>query len=103
MDLEAMLEIGLSAMPMDPQWDWRFPHRLQFPEDTRHYTRQKYREFLEDKIRWQVMVAETKSENDVSPVTVAMAIWDVGSINKRGLQKRRKPSGQLTYYHHPTC
>lgn len=94
MDLEVMLDIGLSAMPMDPQWNWRFPHRLQFPEDTRHFTRQKYREFLENKTgRWQVMVAEVKPENDVPPVTVAMAIWDVGSIKRRGSQRRWKSKG----------
>lgn len=95
-DLEVMLDIGLTAMPMDPQWNWRFPHRLQFPEDTRRFTRQKYREFLEDKTgRWQVMVAEIASENDVSPVPGAMAIWDVGSIDRRGSQRRRKSKGML--------
>lgn len=105
MDLEVMLDIGLSAMPMDPQWNWRFPHRRQFPEDTRHFTRQKYREFLEDKTgRWQVMVADDKSENDVSLVTVAMAIWDVGSINRRGSQRRRKSKGLLpSLLNHATC
>jgi hypothetical protein len=96
-DLEVMLNIGLAAMPMDPQWDWRFPYRLQFPEDTCHFTRQKYREFLEDKTgRWQVIVAEIASENDVSPVTIAMAIWDTGSINRRGSQRRRKQKGWLS-------
>lgn len=95
-DLEVMLDIGLSAMPMDPQWNWRFPHRLQFPEDTRHFTRQKYREFLEDKTgRWQIMVADIKPENDVATVTVAMSIWDLGSINRRASQRRRKSKGQL--------
>ncbi|QDS69341.1 hypothetical protein FKW77_003640 [Venturia effusa] len=90
-DLENMLDIGLSAMPMDPQWNWRFPYRLQFPEDTRRFTRQKYREFLEDKTgRWQVMVADIKLENDKAPVTVAMAIWDMGSINRRASQRRRR-------------
>jgi hypothetical protein len=94
-DLEVMLDIGISAMPMDPQWNWRFPHRLQFPEDTRHFTRQKYREFLEDKTgRWQVMLADGVSENGASNVTMAMAVWDVGSTNRRGSQRRRISKGE---------
>jgi len=86
-----MLNVGLAAMPSDPQWNWRFPHRHQYPEDTRHFTRQKYREFLEDKTgRWQVMMVEGVSDKDTSPVTMAMAVWDVGSIDRRGSQRRRK-------------
>jgi hypothetical protein len=96
-DLEVMLDIGLEAMPMDPQWNWRFPHSSQYPEDTRYFTRQKYREFLEDKTgRWQVMLAEISSDNDVPPVSIAMAVWDIANVNRRGSQRRPKAKGQFS-------
>src|ERR1700742_4884967 len=40
-DLDAVTEIALIAMPMDPQWAWRFPKRQMFPEDHLWQTRQK--------------------------------------------------------------
>ncbi|KAF2492839.1 hypothetical protein BU16DRAFT_529110 [Lophium mytilinum] len=94
-DLEAMLEIGLAALPMDPQWDYRFPHRRAYPGDTQKYTRMRYREFLEDQHeRWVVMLAEQRVAHD-SLKPVAFAVWEVKNIRKKKtvqiqLEKNRK-------------
>jgi len=81
-DLDALLEIGLAAMPQDPQWDYRFPYRHQFPNDTRLHTRERYREFLENRSgNWFVSLAEHYSNSPYAkPVPVAFAIWNVSNV-----------------------
>jgi GNAT superfamily N-acetyltransferase len=80
-DLDSILDIGLAAMPMDPQWNYRFPHRKAFPQDQRDATRKRYREFLENSHgRWSVTVAVMFKGNRVTPV--AFAVWDIGNLSK---------------------
>lgn len=81
-DLDCILDIGLAAMPMDPQWNYRFPHRQAFPQDQRDATRKRYREFLENSDgRWSVTVAEMFKGNSVTPV--AFAVWDIGNLSRK--------------------
>jgi hypothetical protein len=47
-DLDDLTETMCSAMPMDPQWDYQFPKRLQYPEDNRSCTRRMMETFLSD-------------------------------------------------------
>jgi hypothetical protein len=75
-DLDAMVDIALTAMPMDPQWNWRFPYQSEYPEDTRLFTRWKYEEFLQDEGNWMVMLAECEFANQ----PIAMAIWEVSAL-----------------------
>jgi hypothetical protein len=81
-DLDVMVDIALAAMPQDPQWDWRFPHRLQFPDDTRRFTRIKYEEFLTNTDgEWLVILAEHRRMDGVTPPKpIAMAIWNVKNL-----------------------
>lgn len=81
-DLDAMLEIGLAAMPLDPQWNWRFPHRSAFPEDHRKFTRSTYRDFLENKSgNWVVMLAEIAVRGEPGSVSpAAFAVWNLASL-----------------------
>ena len=86
-DLDCLTEICLAAMPMDPQWDWRFPFRKDFPEDTFFFTRAKYLEFLENTSGyWRVMVAELQSPSAQAAIPIAFAVWDVRNVKK--LQSR---------------
>jgi hypothetical protein len=78
-----MTNIGVTAMPMDPQWDWRFPLRREFPLETYHFTRLKYLEFLQNKSgSWRVMIAEYQPDIHQKPVPIAFAIWDVTNVKK---------------------
>jgi hypothetical protein len=80
-DLDVMVEIAVATMPMDPQWNWRFPYRLQFPEDTRRFTRTRYEEFLRDgKGHWLVTLAEYKENSHARAQVIAMAIWEVKNL-----------------------
>jgi len=61
-----MVRIGFEAMPMDPQWNWRFAHRDRFPGDYERGTRETYRGFLENRLgRWHVLLAEKPDHGGV--------------------------------------
>ncbi|KAF2404617.1 acyl-CoA N-acyltransferase, partial [Trichodelitschia bisporula] len=83
-DLEAIVGVIVAAMPSDPQWDWRFPRRREYADDTRAFTSAKYHEFLSDKDAWHVMVAE--SDDSARPhvcrarMIVAVAVWDQAAM-----------------------
>ncbi|KAL4780649.1 hypothetical protein BJX76DRAFT_37863 [Aspergillus varians] len=84
-DIDDILHVVLSAMPLDPQWDWRFPYRHELPEDNREYTRMLFEYFLSPEWDdWIVFVVEVPSSQD-SPTTlkkiVSFAVWDISYIN----------------------
>ncbi|VUC20929.1 unnamed protein product [Clonostachys rosea] len=45
-DLDSLVDLGLAAMPMDPQWDYRYPHRLEYPDEHRVCIRQSWARFF---------------------------------------------------------
>ncbi len=83
-DLDAMVDVGLAALPMDPQWDYRLRYRKQYPEDTRRLTRKRFKMFLENEPgNWQVMVAELPSREDSSISRVAaFAVWQLPPVDQ---------------------
>jgi hypothetical protein len=82
-DVDDMTAIGLAAMPMDPQWNWRFPLQREFPQDTYHFTRSKYLEFLENHDgSWRVIVAEYKPGEQETGIPIAFAVWNVENTPK---------------------
>lgn len=92
-DLDALVDIALKAMPSDPQWDWRFPYRFEFPDDTRLFTRMKYEDFVRNTDgEWLVMLAECRGlKSRGAPQIIAFAIWQVKNLNKIcGLRKQTK-------------
>ncbi|CAH0037033.1 unnamed protein product [Clonostachys rhizophaga] len=40
-DLDSLVDLGLEAMPMDPQWEYRYPHRFEYPDEHRICTRRR--------------------------------------------------------------
>jgi len=86
-DLDGVTEVILEAMPDDPQWDYRFPKRCEFPEDHRKFTKMLLQCFLDPKFDdWVVMVVEDKQEpktKDQDPRIVSFGVFDVSYKNKR--------------------
>ncbi|KAK3318156.1 hypothetical protein B0H66DRAFT_575138 [Apodospora peruviana] len=83
-DLDAVTDVILSAMVLDPQWDYRFPWRLEYPDDHRKYTRMLIEYFLRpDYDDWLVMVVEDLDEDDGQYKVVAFGVWDVSFANKQ--------------------
>ncbi len=84
-DVDGIVEVVLAAMPHDPQWNYRFVHRSEFPNDHVKFTRLLYEQFITPaNDDWLVMLAETRGigEPGVSKKIVAFAVWDVSFINK---------------------
>lgn len=76
-DLDQMANIMCAAFPMDPQWDYRFPHRLEYPEDNWSCTREMLSNFLK-KDHFVVKVITSKSNEDEDVVkSVALAVWEL--------------------------
>lgn len=84
-DLEGIMNVVLNAMPQDPAWDYRFPHRKEYPEDERKF-QTLFFEFLIDPSYedFEVRVLGTPRDDDAGKsIIAAVAVWDVTYLNKR--------------------
>lgn len=45
-DPDVRVNLGLAAMSMDPQWDYRYPHRDAYPQEHRECTGQRWERFF---------------------------------------------------------
>jgi len=83
-DVEAVTSVIINTMPLDPQWDYRFPYRQQYPEDHYKYTRMLLEYFLDPSYDdWLVMVVEDSLEPGGPREIVGFGVWDVSYVNKR--------------------
>ncbi|KAK1836858.1 hypothetical protein QBC39DRAFT_367062 [Podospora conica] len=85
-DLDGVTDVIIEAMPDDPQWDYRFPKRLEFPEDHKKYTKMLLQCFLDPQWDdWAVMVVEEQDPKakDQAPRIVSFGVFDVSYKNKR--------------------
>jgi len=62
---------------MDPQWDYRFPHRREYPEDNWKCTRQLMSIFLQKRHLVINVVTSKSNEDDNIVKPVALAVWDL--------------------------
>lgn len=86
-DLDDLTRIAQAGFPDDPEFDYRFPYRKQFPEDNWEWTKQEYKEYLKQPDKYAVLLAtiplieeEDKKEHKLErsrPIPVALAVWDV--------------------------
>ncbi len=75
-DLDSLTNIQMAASPSDPQWDYRFPHREEYPGDTEKYTKLRFESFLMDD-RYRVVLAEIcRTEDGKTMWPVAFAVWE---------------------------
>ncbi|KAK0627476.1 hypothetical protein B0T14DRAFT_136459 [Immersiella caudata] len=83
-DVDPITEVILKAMPLDPQWDYRFPYRLQYPEDHYHFTRMLFEHFLDPEFDdWVVMVVEDAFEPDEETKIAAFGVFNIAFRKKR--------------------
>jgi hypothetical protein len=65
-DLDSLVDLGLAAMPMDPQWDYRYPHRLEYPDEHRICTRERWERFFRPDPsggRWVVLFIDYSNDS----------------------------------------
>ncbi|KXX81484.1 hypothetical protein MMYC01_201720, partial [Madurella mycetomatis] len=83
-DIEAVTDAVIRTMPLDPQWDYRFPYRHQYPADHYKYTRMLFEYFLDPSYDdWLVMVAEDSLEPGSTTSVVSFGVFNVSYLNKR--------------------
>ena len=65
-DLDALTWVLLEAFSYDPQWQYRFPHAADFPEDHEKFTRLRLSEYLDEAAAgaYDIFVIETLSNEE---------------------------------------
>jgi hypothetical protein len=123
-DVDAVVDVVIQAMPYDPQWDYRFPYRKDFPDDHRKYTRMLYEQFADpSNDDWRILVIEVQQgdeepsigrriaelvrngydgvaaapESGSSGEIVAFSVWDVSYLNKRKYGPSYKPQNRKIF------
>lgn len=77
-DLDAITALGLSALPDDPTWPYRFPKAKQFPEDHYRFSRIRYSEYLENAEAGAyaaVLIEAPSKEDPFVTRLIAMSFW----------------------------
>ncbi|KAJ4367028.1 hypothetical protein N0V83_007558 [Neocucurbitaria cava] len=73
-DLDDLANIACAAFPADPQWDYRFPRRKEFPDDTYRCTREGYKSMLEeDGVAINVITTDVHGAQQ----PIALAVWEL--------------------------
>jgi hypothetical protein len=72
-DLNTLVELGLAAMPMDPQWNYRHPHRAEYPDEHRDGTAERWQRFFKSDVygEWAVYLVDYQEQEDSLPTEQA--------------------------------
>ena len=99
-DLDDLTDIACAAFPMDPQWDYRFPHRKDFPQDHWNHTRMTYKNLLETSGNIvNLITVQTEKDGETVHRSIALAVWDLPETTRNYVvadsQKRPLTSQQF--------
>jgi hypothetical protein len=76
-DIEAISEIALVSLPLDPAWTYRFQFAKDYPKEHKENTREHYDRYFADG-RFCIVVAELLYIEDKTITRViAFAIWQL--------------------------
>lgn len=85
-DLDDLADITCAAFPMDPQWDYRFPHRKQFPKDNWDCTRFTCQSLLETPGNIiNVITVPTEKDGVTVQQAIAVAVWELPEYSARSV------------------
>jgi hypothetical protein len=82
-DLDDVTKLAQAGFPDDPEFDYRFPKRHEFPEDNWEWTKREYEGYLNQPDKYAVLLATLPTVcqgHDVErtrPTPIALAVWDV--------------------------
>lgn len=96
-DLDDLTNIACAAFPMDPQWNYRFPHRKEFEKDHWNHTRTTYKNLLATSGNI-VNLITVQSEKDGETVhrSVALAVWELPESTRKYMASLGSYMGSLT-------
>jgi hypothetical protein len=78
-DLDAITRVVQLGFPDDPEFNYRFPYRLEYPEEHWKWTRREFEGYLCQPEKYAVLVAAT-SDTDDKPI--AVSVWDTAVETK---------------------
>jgi hypothetical protein len=83
-DLDRLTTIAQQGFPDDPEWNYRFPARAQYPEDNRKWTRLEYEEYLQQPEKYAVLVVDAHFNNKGKNAceAIALGVWDISVLTK---------------------
>jgi hypothetical protein len=73
-DLDDLADIACAAFPADPQWDYRFPLRKKYPDDTLKCTKEHYKSMLKEN---GVVINVITAKVDGRQKPIALAVWEL--------------------------
>ena len=84
-DLDNITDLAFAVLPEVPQYSYRFSYAKDYPDDQRKYLRIQLEQYLKpDSDDYHVMVVEAPSLSRPDSIQiVALAVWDLSSINMR--------------------
>ena len=85
-DLDAITSLSIEGLPANSPSDYRYPYRLQYPEDHYKHRREIFSDQLANKERFRLRLAEmVREENNEKPEIVAYSVWMLpGAISSDG-------------------
>ena len=83
-DLDSLTRIVQVGFPDDPEVNYRFPKREQYPEDYYEWTRKEYQGYLGQPKTYVVHLIEIADESDGKVVMkpAALAVWDIAVLTQ---------------------
>ncbi|KAF2746991.1 acyl-CoA N-acyltransferase [Sporormia fimetaria CBS 119925] len=78
-DLDDLTEVARAGFPDDPEFDYRFPYRHEYPGDNYKWIRKEYEEYLDQPEKYAVLVvtAPTLVDSGHCDRVIALAVWDI--------------------------
>jgi hypothetical protein len=83
-DLDSIVWIVKYGFPDDPGCDYKFPYRHEHLDDFLKWTRQEYKEYLEqpEKFVFLVVAAPVVEDDVIVHKPIALGVWDTATETK---------------------
>ena len=79
-DLDGIAQLAIEALPDDPERDYRFPSRHEFPEDHWKWIRREYEVYLEQPAKFHTMMVDATNHETQASKIVALCVWDLSNL-----------------------
>jgi hypothetical protein len=77
-DLDNITRVAQAGFPDDPEWNYRFPYRSDYPKDNWKWTRRDYQLYLGNPEKFTVLVATTPDDrSEQESKIIALAVWNI--------------------------
>ena len=104
-DVDDVTKVAIQAIPFDPQWNYRYPYREDFPGDLYKYTKMLYDQFANiENNDWRLVVVELLPGKNHSTGSAEKIIEGPGGVlknqdsNEYGLAATESERGEVVAF-----